>query len=42
MDISMKYKKARMEEGIMPIKAICAERRREILYANTKLVWSCS
>ena len=35
-------KKARMEEGIMPIKSLCAGWRREILYANTKLVWNCS
>ena len=35
-------KKTRMEEGIMPIKSLCAGWRREILYANTKLVWNCS
>ena len=42
MDTSMKCKKARMEEGMMPIKSLCAGWKREILYANTKLVWSCS
>ena len=42
MDTGMKCKKARMEDGIMPIKSLCAGWRREILYPNTKLVWSCS
>ena len=35
MDTSMKCKKARMVEGIVPIKSLCAEWRREILYAST-------
>ena len=38
MDTSMKCRKVEMEEGIMPIKLLCAGWRREILYANTKLV----
>ena len=41
-DTSMKCKKAGMEKGIMPVKSLCAGWRREMLYAYTKLVWSCS
>ena len=42
MGASMKCKKARMDEGIMPLKSLYAWWRRQILYANVKLVWSCS
>ena len=41
-DTTMKCTKARMEEGTMSIKSLRVGWRREILYSNTKIAWSCS